>query len=260
MNRQPKPPVVANAYTATALDENGTVIEIPFNLNCAPNGVFAWSESVECPRCFGRKNYCGFGVCFLCRGEGTVSRRRHAYTGEAYAARVKRKAAAEARKTKKQIAEWNARDEQLMSIIGLTASQMADCLNYENCVTMIWDLRLKANKPLSEKQQSALKNWMNSFQRKADFVPPPAAELETGKRITITARIASAKYVDNAFGFSLKGLFVVDSDAGESKIWMTVPSQIEEPVGKTVEITTTLEPSNDKGFYYGKRPKLVAVK
>ena len=245
-----------------AVNEYGKPTEVPKRCNPSHGGVYYWSEVVRCPRCGGSGRYVttvDHGACYQCMGERTINERRYAYTPEAYAKKAKRAEARRAKAMREDAAKWEARDAQLMGLIGLSAEQLYDCLLMADAPVMFYDLRLKADKPLSEKQQSALIKWMEGFERMVNRVPPPVMELEVGKRINVTARCVSAKYVDGAYGSTLKGLFVVEIDGSQAKIYMTVPTGMDG-VGEAGEIAVTLEPSNDKGFYFGKRPKLVIAK
>lgn len=46
------------------------------------------ANTARCPRCLGTGNFCNFGVCFRCRGRGTVLTAR----GRAAAAKAEREA------------------------------------------------------------------------------------------------------------------------------------------------------------------------
>jgi hypothetical protein len=82
-------------------------------------------------------------------------------------------------------------------------------------------------------------------------------------RVHVTGEILSTKYVENAYGGSLK-MLVRTSDG--YKVWTTVPRDlygintpgkpdIDELKGSTVELTVTLTPSDDDPkFAFGKRP------
>lgn len=71
-------------------------------------------------------------------------------------------------------------------------------------------------------------------------------------RVEVEGTVVSTKYVDNAYGGSLKML--VQHESGW-KVWGTVPSSLDVEKGDTVRFTATVEASNDDplfGFY--KRP------
>jgi hypothetical protein len=226
----------------------------------SPTGIAEWTTMVKCGRCGGCGRYSYHGACYDCGGLGKVPRKFKGYTAEALAKRVKRQTAKRAARNEALAVAAVARDAKLVALIGLSYFQFLDCVAATNPDSFAVNIALKADGELSEKQTKVLTDWMDRFQKFADYVAPPVVELEVGKRIEVVAKLVFIKMVESQFGSTLKGLFVVNRDGSESKIWMTVPSAIDcSESTKDVEfhIAVTLEKSNDEGFYFGKRPTIV---
>jgi hypothetical protein len=223
----------------------------------SPTGIVEWTVMIKCGRCGGCGRYSYHGACYDCGGLGKVQRKFRGYTAEALAKRVKRQTAKRAARNEALAVAAVARDAKLVALIGLSYVQFLDCVAATNPDSFAVNIALKADGELSEKQTKVLTDWMDRFQKFADYVAPPTLALEVNKRVTVTATLVSHKAVESQFGSTLKGLFVVSQGDQEAKVWMTVPNSIEPTNGEQHTFTVTLEASNDAGFYFGKRPTIV---
>jgi hypothetical protein len=121
---------------------------------------------------------------------------------------------------------------------------------------IIADMRSKVMEwgNLSEKQIAFAKKLADGILNPAPVVAEPEPLVLQEGRDTYTGRFVAFKTSEGPYGYVLKGLFIVEQDGKQAKIWMTVPSDCEKDV--EVKIAVKLTKSDKLGFYFGNRPTL----
>jgi hypothetical protein len=133
----------------------------------------------------------------------------------------------------------------------------------------VWNVKGKFQRygELSQKQADAIRRIYEGSVRQQEkrreekaqehWIPVPV----TDERIEITGVILSTKWVDNDFGGNLKMLFKVETEAGNYKLWSTVPNKLSDyENGQRLTLKLRVERSRDDEFFgFGKRPSLVKV-
>lgn len=109
---------------------------------------------------------------------------------------------------------------------------------------------------LSDKQRAlVLKLYREATTPKAPEPTTPVAEVPEG-RITVDARLVHWRNQESAFGMVAKALFVVATEAGDWKLWTTLPKGSPSIKGSIVRLTATVK-GKEPGFGVGSRPTFV---
>jgi hypothetical protein len=223
---------------------------------------YVWEAREHCQRCGGAggfKHWPGF-TCFDCGGMGRVRVEKFAFTREGAERSMRAKIAADTRREAARIATLAKRDAAVVAACGLTFQQVRDCSLFvygakQGADSIEVNIAINAQHGLSYKQCAVLAGIDGKIE-KAMVAPAAVATLPAG-RCTLRGQFVSMKWQDSAYGSTLKGLFVVNTDAGDAKVWMTVPNGIgEDDCRKDWTIKVSVEPSADAGFHFGKRPAL----
>jgi hypothetical protein len=120
---------------------------------------------------------------------------------------------------------------------------------------------------LSDRQLDAIvKAFERDVQREIEQalrVEAPKADCPEGKRLTITGRLVSRKWKETQFGSVEKCLVVVDTSAGEYKVWGSIPQALYNQgvaVGDLVTFCANVEVSpDDASFGFYSRPTKAQV-
>jgi hypothetical protein len=172
-----------------------------------------------------------------------------------------RQQAANARKEHRLLTAWN---EYKAEHPGVNFDLLATSEN-----AFIKDVLAKGRQygNLSDNQLNAI---VRAFERDAQRAVEQAAQAlvpkvdcPEGKRITITGRLVSRKWKETQFGSVEKCLVVVDTGAGEYKVWGSISQALRDQgvqVGDLVTFSANVErSSDDHSFGFFSRPTKAQV-
>lgn len=213
-----------------------------------------WQPCAKCSGTGFLPEYAGIhqGVCFDCngtRGKYTTQRKldRNAKARERYAAKREEREAERIAKEAAKAAEAAAQVE---------AAKAAYAANNPEVMAALKVLGGKFGESLRddfERTGDLTQNQARAAVRiaKEQATEPEAAPVPAG-RLEVTGTVKTTKWVDNAYGGSLKMLVLDDRGF---KVWGTVPSALEVDRGSRVTFKATLEASaDDETFGFFKRP------
>lgn len=109
---------------------------------------------------------------------------------------------------------------------------------------------------LSEKQIAFAKKLADGILNPSPVAAEPEPLLLNDGRNHYTGSFVAFKSSEGAYGWVTKGLFIVEQDDKQAKIWMTVPSGYGDEKNVEATITVTLSKGDKPGFYFGNRPTL----
>ena len=258
-----------------------------FSFEETSTGIATWKEPQDCVRCGGSGIWRGgfhTGVCFGCGGDGVGTPYKiKGYTEEAFAKYDKRRIAREKRDLLKAESELSKKLEKFREDLdsledlreklrpsllrslnkdqgGFLASVASELLSRDfddNGVVVAKDSSRSylANSWLvsSEKSIEALRSIYEK-KLEEDKKKESAPSWKDG-RFEVSGVIKSTKWVDSAYGSSLKML--VELDDGRS-CWGSVPSKLDEvDRGDLVSFKATFSKSSDDDkFAFFKRPSV----
>lgn len=126
---------------------------------------------------------------------------------------------------------------------------------------IIADMRSKVMEwgNLSEKQIAFAKKLADGILNPPPVEDAPEPLLLKEGRGEHTGRFVAFKSSEGAYGWVTKGLFIVEQDGKQAKVWMTVPSGYGDEKNVEVVIMVALSKGDKAGFFFGNRPKLLKV-
>ena len=108
---------------------------------------------------------------------------------------------------------------------------------------------------LSEKQVAYAKKLANGILNPKQSDDEPAPLLLNDGRQTLQGRFVGVKQVDTVYGYTLKGMLLVERDGQLAKVWMSIPKGCDHNAASTAVTVTVEKPKDGKpGFYFGSRP------
>lgn len=127
--------------------------------------------------------------------------------------------------------------------------------------SIIADMRAKVMEwgSLSEKQIAFAKKLADAILNPASTEDEPEPLLLKDGRGEYTGHFVAFKSSEGPYGYVMKGLFIVEQDGKQAKIWMTVPSGYGDEKNVEATIVVALSKGDKAGFYFGNRPKLLKV-
>lgn len=112
---------------------------------------------------------------------------------------------------------------------------------------------------LSEKQIVFAKKLADDILNPTPVAAEPEPLLLNDGRGQYVGRFVAFKSDEGPYGWVTKGLFIVEQDGKQAKIWMTVPSGYGNEKNVEATIVVALSKGDKAGFYFGNRPKLLKV-